>query len=166
MAGSVLLHLWPPSWVKSHLCPAAELQGGHTPVSRVGLGHGNALKLDPCHCRFFSSSRQRRILPSQHHVLDFDSPRLLKLWRNWYVSFLFFHFLFVGQCCSLFFYMLTALTFLPACKFASSRSEVSHASAHTIDAVLGCWVGALARSSFLPIRVCRSVQLMFAKPFT
>jgi hypothetical protein len=31
---------------------------------------------------------------------------------------------------------------------------VSHANAHTIDAVLDHWVSPLARSSFLPIRVC------------
>ena len=48
MVRSVLPRLWPPSWVKSRLRPVAELQGGHTQVSRGGLGHGSALKLDQC----------------------------------------------------------------------------------------------------------------------
>ena len=152
MTGSVLPRLWPPSWVKSRLCPAAELQGGHTPVSRVGLGHGNALKLDPlvCHRRFFSSSRRRHILPS-HPGLCFTTvaQTLEELVRFFFVL----SFLLVAQCHYLFFYMLTALTFLFACRFASSRSEVS-ASMHNIDVVLDCWVGFLARTSFLPIRVC------------
>ena len=124
MTGSVLPRLWTPSWVKSRLCPVAELQGGHTPVSRVRLGHGNALKLDPlvCHRRFFSSSRRRHILPL-HHGLCFTTvaQTLEELVRFFFVL----SFLLVAQCHYMFFYMLTAQTFLFAYRFASSRSEVS-----------------------------------------
>lgn len=136
---------------------------------------------------FFLSSASHPSLAAARPWLRFTTvPQTLeKLVRSFLINWSAFcsvlSFLLVGQCGSLFFYMLTALTFFYACKFASSGSEVSHASTHIIDVVLDCWVGPLARSSFLPIHVCllatcymldKMTQTnagqfsLFAKPFT
>ena len=105
MVGSVLPRLWPPSWVKSRLRSVAELQGGHTQVSRGGLGHGSALKLDQCR-------------PNLRAICMF-------------LFFLFFHFYWFASVviCSLY----ADNTDFSSCLQVCIRSEVSHASMHTID---------------------------------
>jgi len=91
--------------VKSRLHPVAELQGGHTQVSRGGLGHGNALKLDQCR-------------PNLGAICTF-------------LFFLFFHFYWLASVviCSLY----ADNTDFSSCLQVCIRSEVSHASMHTID---------------------------------
>jgi len=68
---------------------------------------------------------------SSPRILGFASPRSLKLWRNWYVSFLFFHFYWLASVviCSLY----ADNTDFSSCLQVCIRSEVSHASMHTID---------------------------------